>query len=95
MSVYSWQTVCNVFAMITGIIAAGLYGNIGLKVAYTYIVEEWLRGPSLMSPKGRWAWSVAVVIYWAIAFILVRTFLRSDWARLIKSRGPLSRLSAL
>ncbi len=52
VSKYSWQTVGNVFAMITGIIAvrhrsatfpgtlltpytqAGLYGNIGIKVAY-------------------------------------------------------------
>jgi hypothetical protein len=34
VSKYSWQTVGNVLALITGIIAAGLYGNIGIKVAY-------------------------------------------------------------
>ena len=30
VSKYAWQTVNNVFALITGIIAAGLYGNIGI-----------------------------------------------------------------
>ena len=30
VSKYSWQTVSNVFALITGLIAAGLYGNIGI-----------------------------------------------------------------
>lgn len=34
VSKYAWQTVGNVLALITGIIAAGLYGNIGIKVAY-------------------------------------------------------------
>lgn len=30
VSKYSWQTVGNVLSLITGIIAAGLYGNIGI-----------------------------------------------------------------
>lgn len=30
VSKFSWQTVGNVFGLITGIIAAGLYGNIGI-----------------------------------------------------------------
>jgi ABC-type Fe3+ transport system permease subunit len=34
VSRYSWQTIGNVFALVTGTIAAGLYGNIGIKVAY-------------------------------------------------------------
>jgi hypothetical protein len=34
VSKYAWQTVGNVLALVTGIIAAGLYGNIGIKVAY-------------------------------------------------------------
>jgi hypothetical protein len=34
VSRYAWQTVGNVIALVTGIIAAGLYGNIGIKVAY-------------------------------------------------------------
>ena len=30
VSKFSWQTVGNVIGLITGIIAAGLYGNIGI-----------------------------------------------------------------
>lgn len=30
LSPYSGQTICNVIGIITGTIAAGLYGNIGL-----------------------------------------------------------------
>ncbi|KAF8920893.1 hypothetical protein BGZ52_011854, partial [Haplosporangium bisporale] len=51
VSTYAWQTVGNVLALITGIIAAGLYGNIGIKVAYINIVEDWFKGPSLLSRK--------------------------------------------
>ena len=30
MSSFAWQTVGNALALVTGIIAAGLYGNIGI-----------------------------------------------------------------
>ncbi|KAG6862480.1 hypothetical protein C0995_000026 [Termitomyces sp. Mi166 len=30
VSVFAWQTVCNALALVTGLIAAGLYGNIGI-----------------------------------------------------------------
>jgi hypothetical protein len=30
VSTFAWQTVGNALALITGIIAAGLYGNIGI-----------------------------------------------------------------
>lgn len=53
VSKYAWQTVGNVLALITGAIAAALYGNIGLKVLYINIVENTLKGPPLMSKKGR------------------------------------------
>nr|CBX33324.1 oligopeptide transporter protein [uncultured eukaryote] len=70
VSKYSWQTVGNVLAMITGLIAAGLYGNIGIKVAYHNIVEGWFNGPPIMSKKGRYVWSVMVIVYWALAFVI-------------------------
>lgn len=35
VSKFSWQTVGNVLALITGIIAAGLYGNIGISTSVT------------------------------------------------------------
>jgi hypothetical protein len=36
MSTFAWQTVGNVIGLITGIIAAGLYGNIGIS-AYSLL----------------------------------------------------------
>jgi hypothetical protein len=70
VSKYSWQSVGNVFALITGIIAAGLYGNIGIKVAYYNIIEGWFQGPPLLSTKGRFIWSGMVIVYWALAFVV-------------------------
>ncbi|KAF8210025.1 transmembrane amino acid transporter protein-domain-containing protein [Mycena galopus ATCC 62051] len=70
LSLYSGQTICNVIGIITGTIAAGLYGNIGLKVIYRLVIEQMLKGPPLMTYKGRITWSFAVIIYWSIAFVL-------------------------
>jgi hypothetical protein len=70
VSKYSWQTVGNVFATVSGAIAAGLYGNIGAKVLYIDIVERRLRGPSLLTKRGRVIWSFMVIAYWALAFIV-------------------------
>ncbi|KAG6900814.1 hypothetical protein C0993_000133 [Termitomyces sp. T159_Od127] len=30
LSIFAWQTVCNALALVSGLIAAGLYGNIGI-----------------------------------------------------------------
>ncbi|KZT67531.1 oligopeptide transporter protein [Daedalea quercina L-15889] len=70
VSKYGWQTVGNVMGLLTGIIAAGLYGNIGIKVAYYSIVEEMFHGPPLNSRKGRFIWTGMVLLYWALAFIV-------------------------
>ncbi|PCH34695.1 amino acid transporter [Wolfiporia cocos MD-104 SS10] len=70
VSKYAWQTVGNVLALITGIIAAGLYGNIGIKVAYYSIVEDMFGGPPLISRAGRFIWTGMVFLYWALAFIV-------------------------
>jgi len=70
VSKFAWQTVGNVLSLITGIIAAGLYGNIGIKVIYINIIEDWMKGPRLMTPKGRIIWTILVCIYWVAAFIV-------------------------
>jgi len=70
VSKQSWQDVGNVLALITGIIAAGLYGNIGIKVAYYSIVEGWFKGPVLTSRAGRFIWTIMVVVYWGLAFVV-------------------------
>ena len=58
-------------SLISGLIAGGLYGNIGLKIAYVNIVEDLLHGPPLLSPKGRYAWSALVVAFWSIGMFYV------------------------
>ena len=40
VSVYGWQTVGNMLAVLSGLIAAGLYGNIGIKVFYNNVLSE-------------------------------------------------------
>ncbi|GAB7342548.1 hypothetical protein MBLNU457_g0726t1 [Dothideomycetes sp. NU457] len=70
VSKYSWQTVGNVIHLITAIIAGGLYGNIGLKIFYQNVVERFFRGPSLLTTKGRIAWSGLVVVFWWTGFVI-------------------------
>jgi len=70
LSPFGWQTACNVLNMITGTIAATLYGNIGIKVFYINIIEDLFKGPALLSKKGRILWTLIVPIYWAIAFVI-------------------------
>lgn len=62
--------MCNILAVITGIIAATLYGNIGIKVIYNNILIEFLKFPPLTTKKGKWAWVAIVPIFWSIAFII-------------------------
>jgi hypothetical protein len=70
VSKFAWQTLGNVLSLITGIIAAGLYGNIGIKIVYINIIEDWLRGPPLLSAKGRIIWIALVSIYWSLSFVI-------------------------
>ncbi|GAB7363018.1 hypothetical protein MBLNU230_g3312t1 [Neophaeotheca triangularis] len=67
---YAWQTVGNVFALITGLIAATLYGNIGIKVLYANVGREFLHFPPLEERGGKFIWIAFVPIYWALAFVL-------------------------
>ncbi|MCJ1319021.1 hypothetical protein MMC15_004353 [Xylographa vitiligo] len=70
VSPYGWQTAGNMIAVISGIIAAGLYGNIGIKVLYNNILMDLFRFPPLTTHKGKVLWAVIVPIYWTIAFII-------------------------
>jgi hypothetical protein len=67
---YAWQTVGNVIALVSAIIAAGLYGNIGIKVLYNNILIDFFGAPSLTVRGGKIIWMIAVPIYWTIAFIV-------------------------
>ncbi|KAF7942939.1 uncharacterized protein EAE97_006393 [Botrytis byssoidea] len=70
LSPYSWQTVTNAINLVSGLIAAVLYGNIGIKVIYQNIVEDLFGGPELTTKKGKLIWIAIVPLYWAFAFIL-------------------------
>lgn len=53
--------------MVTGMIAAALYGNIGIKIIYINIIEDMFKGPAITTRKGRWIWTGLVPLYWALA----------------------------
>ena len=70
VSPYAWQTFGNVLGLITGLLAACLYGNIGIKVLYNNVGRDLLHFPILESRKGKWIWVVFVPLYWIVALIL-------------------------
>lgn len=67
---YNWQTVGNSLSLVSTLIAALLYGNIGIKVIYSNILIELFKFPSLAVKSGKLIWVVVVPIYWAIAFVI-------------------------
>jgi len=70
VSVYGWQTVGNMLAVLSGLIAAGLYGNIGVKVLYNNIFMDLFKAPPLTTKAGKILWMIIIPIYWSIAFIV-------------------------
>ncbi|POS75708.1 transmembrane amino acid transporter [Diaporthe helianthi] len=69
ISVYGWQTCLNVLGMVAGLIATGLYSNVGLKIAYVEVLEP-LSFPPLTSSLGKVWWACLIPIYWAVGFVL-------------------------
>ncbi|BFZ58805.1 hypothetical protein PYCC9005_005870 [Savitreella phatthalungensis] len=65
-----FQTAGNVLAMISAIIAAALYGNIGLKTVYNSILVDVFRAPSLQTQRGKIFWAGLIPLFWAIAFVI-------------------------
>ncbi|EPE06646.1 amino acid transporter [Ophiostoma piceae UAMH 11346] len=70
ISNYGIQTAGNVFAMLSAVIAAGLYGNIGVKVLYNNLFVELFHAPPLTTRAGKYIWVGLIPVYWAIAFVL-------------------------
>ncbi|KAI9648666.1 hypothetical protein NHQ30_003304 [Ciborinia camelliae] len=70
LSSYNWQTATNIMNLITGLIAAVLYGNIGIKVAYIDVFQAIFKAPPLTSKRGKMIWVGMVPFYWAIAFVV-------------------------
>jgi len=67
---YNIQTAGNSFAMASAVIAAALYGNIGVKVLYNNIFVEFFSAPQLNTKSGRFAWTALIPVYWSIAFVI-------------------------
>jgi hypothetical protein len=63
-------TAGNIIAFLTALMAAGLYGNIGIKVMYQNIFQELLGLPELTTRAGQLAWIGIVPVYWGLAFLL-------------------------
>lgn len=70
ISSYAWQTTANAFGIVSGLIAALLYGNIGIKVIYSNVGIDLFKLPPLETPRGKWLWIFIVPAYWAIAFVI-------------------------
>jgi hypothetical protein len=70
LSPYGWRTACNVMNIITGLIAACLYSNIGIKVAYVEVFQEFLHFPPLTTKAGKFLWMALVPVYWVLAWVI-------------------------
>ncbi|AOW04755.1 transmembrane amino acid transporter protein-domain-containing protein [Yarrowia lipolytica] len=69
---HNWQIAVNVISVVSSLIAAGLYGNVGIKVVYITLIRRAIPAlPGLDDGiKGRIAWALMVFIYWAVAFVI-------------------------
>lgn len=70
LSIYGFQAACDMLVVISGLIAAGLYGNIGIKVLYNQVFMELLRAPPLSTKTGKYVFAAIVPIYWSVAFVV-------------------------
>jgi len=70
VSAYGWQTAGNMITLIAALIAAGLYGNIGIKVLYNNILVDIFSVPPLTTKKGKIIYAAIVPVWWIIAFII-------------------------
>ncbi|KAI1610836.1 transmembrane amino acid transporter protein-domain-containing protein [Exophiala viscosa] len=70
VSPYGWQTACNIIGLITGLIAAVLYGNIGVKVLYNNVGRDLFKFPILESKRGKWIFVFFVPLYWVAAWVI-------------------------
>ena len=67
---HKWHAALNTIQLVTSVIAAVLYGNIGIKVVYNNVLVDLLRFPQINTNAGKLVWIGVVPIYWALAFII-------------------------
>ncbi|KAK7931824.1 hypothetical protein PG985_002536 [Apiospora marii] len=70
VSDYRWQTALNAMNLVMGLIASGLFGNIGVKIVYIEVFERLLHFPPIHTPRGRLWWAILSPAYWVLGFVL-------------------------
>ncbi|GAA95231.1 hypothetical protein E5Q_01887 [Mixia osmundae IAM 14324] len=70
ISGYVMQTITNMISLTAGIIAAALYGNIGIKLLYNNILVTFFKAPELHTKGGKMLWIPVVIAFWAGAFAI-------------------------
>ncbi|KAI1117738.1 transmembrane amino acid transporter protein-domain-containing protein [Nemania sp. NC0429] len=70
VSDYGWQTAGNTLTLLSGLIAAALYGNIGIKVFYNNVLVDIFKAPLITSKGGKIFYAAIVPIWWSIAFVI-------------------------
>lgn len=70
VSVYAWQTVGNMVTLISALICAGLYANIGIKVVYNNIFIDLFNAPPIGTKPGNIIYASIVPVWWAIAWVI-------------------------
>lgn len=70
ISQYNLQTASNAISLVSGVFAAILYGNVGLKVLYQGMLVTEFRFAPLMTKRGGLNWLVLVILYWGGAYCI-------------------------
>ncbi|KAK3071647.1 hypothetical protein LTR53_008247 [Teratosphaeriaceae sp. CCFEE 6253] len=70
VSAYGLQTAGNMIGIVSGLIAAGLYSNIGIKVLYNNVLMDLCRAPPLNTRGGKILWAAIVPVWWVIAYVI-------------------------
>ncbi|KAK3343387.1 transmembrane amino acid transporter [Lasiosphaeria hispida] len=73
LSPYRWQTVANALSIGAYLVVGTLFANVGLKLFYIDILQEFFHFPDLTSVRGRVYWAVLTPTYWALAFVICAT----------------------
>lgn len=56
--------------LLSALIAAGLYGNIGVKVFYNNVLIDIFKAPLLTTKGGKIFYALIVPVWWALAFVI-------------------------
>jgi len=70
IATFVWQTVANSLGLVSSLIAALLYGNVGIKVIYSNVLTDIFHFPNLGTRPGKLLWIAVVPVYWGLAFVV-------------------------